>query len=296
MAKIIDPVSTWLGKFRDRKVQPLGIVDSATGDVAIAETSDFSGGGGASIDRELVVITYFAKINFTGATSGDTITLTQIIDVTSTPTTVSSIWRNQSTATDLASAPTIGTQIDLVGQSSLTDGQLRATAVPISGTVTANLSATDNAVLDSIDGGIGSLTETAPATDTASSGLNGRMQRIAQHLSNLLTFFSPASKATSTALEASRVVKASAGTLLGISGYNGSATGQFIQIHNSATLPADTAVPMEVLYVQPLSSFAFECNGLAGDTYSTGIVICNSSTAATKTIGAADCWFNVRYR
>ena len=28
---------------------------------------------------------------------------------------------------------------------------------------------------------LGSLTETAPGTDTASSGLNGRLQRIAQH-------------------------------------------------------------------------------------------------------------------
>jgi hypothetical protein len=35
-------------------------------------------------------------------------------------------------------------------------------------------------------GGIGSLIETAPATDTASSGLNGRLQRIAQHLTSLI--------------------------------------------------------------------------------------------------------------
>jgi hypothetical protein len=33
----------------------------------------------------------------------------------------------------------------------------------------------------------GALTETAPATDTASSGLNGRLQRIAQRLSTLIT-------------------------------------------------------------------------------------------------------------
>lgn len=35
--------------------------------------------------------------------------------------------------------------------------------------------------------GIGGLTETAPASDTASSGLNGRLQRIAQRLTTLLT-------------------------------------------------------------------------------------------------------------
>ncbi len=39
---------------------------------------------------------------------------------------------------------------------------------------------------------IGSLTETAPATDTASSGLNGRLQRIAQRLSSLIALL-PAS-------------------------------------------------------------------------------------------------------
>lgn len=36
------------------------------------------------------------------------------------------------------------------------------------------------------DAKVGSLTETAPATDTASSGLNGRLQRIAQRLSSLI--------------------------------------------------------------------------------------------------------------
>jgi hypothetical protein len=34
---------------------------------------------------------------------------------------------------------------------------------------------------------LGSLTETAPATDTASSGLNGRLQRVAQRLTSILT-------------------------------------------------------------------------------------------------------------
>lgn len=36
------------------------------------------------------------------------------------------------------------------------------------------------------DSRLGSLTETAPATDTASSGLNGRLQRIAQRLTTLI--------------------------------------------------------------------------------------------------------------
>lgn len=44
---------------------------------------------------------------------------------------------------------------------------------------------------------IGGLTETAPTTDTASSGLNGRLQRIAQRLTSLLSFFAPATAARS---------------------------------------------------------------------------------------------------
>jgi hypothetical protein len=37
-----------------------------------------------------------------------------------------------------------------------------------------------------LDSSLGSLTEAAPATDTASSGLNGRLQRIAQRLTSLI--------------------------------------------------------------------------------------------------------------
>lgn len=46
---------------------------------------------------------------------------------------------------------------------------------------------TTESVTVKASGGIGSLTETVPASDTASSGLNGRLQRIAQRLSSLIT-------------------------------------------------------------------------------------------------------------
>lgn len=69
----------------------------------------------------------------------------------------------------------------------LTDAQLRASAVPTSvaslplpsGAATAANQSTEQTRL-------GDLTETAPASDTASSGLNGRLQRIAQRLTSLI--------------------------------------------------------------------------------------------------------------
>lgn len=53
----------------------------------------------------------------------------------------------------------------------------------------------------------GSITETAPATDTASSGLNGRLQRIAQNLTTLFgRFVAAATLADSTALPSTTIV------------------------------------------------------------------------------------------
>jgi hypothetical protein len=69
---------------------------------------------------------------------------------------------------------------------------------------------------------VGGLTETAPASDTASSGLNGRLQRIAQRVTSLIALF-PASigqKAKSAALA---VTLASDEDLLATAGATGDA-------------------------------------------------------------------------
>lgn len=98
---------------------------------------------------------------------------------------------------------------------------------------------------------------------------------------------------TSVAYVADEIIKAAPGTLFNVSGYNSGAA-QFIQIFDSATLPADTAVPVVVIAVAATSNFSY-CPGVYGRQFGNGIVICNSSTGPTKTIGAANCWFDSQY-
>lgn len=94
---------------------------------------------------------------------------------------------------------------------------------------------------------------------------------------------------SSTAYEASHVLKASAGTLVSLVGYNSKASAQFIQLYNSTTVPADTAVPIYVFTVPATSNFSLDAP--VGIPFTTGIAVANSSTGPTKQIGSADCWF-----
>jgi hypothetical protein len=139
--------------------------------------SQSSGGGtgGTTIDRELVVTTYFVKMAFTGASIGDTVTATQIIDVTGTPTTVSTLWRNQTTGLDLASAPSAA-NLTLLGSQALTDAQLRAAALPVS-----------NANLVNIDADLGATNDVAATTDTGIFSVISLLKRGLQNWTTLLS-------------------------------------------------------------------------------------------------------------
>lgn len=99
----------------------------------------------------------------------------------------------------------------------------------------------------------------------------------------------------SVAYEASRVVKVGNGILFGLSGYNSLASAQFIQLHDAAALPADAQVPVEVITVPASSNFNLDF-GVHGKAFGNGIVVCNSTTGPTKTIGAANCFFSPRFK
>jgi hypothetical protein len=90
-----------------------------------------------------------------------------------------------------------------------------STIQPISGTITANAGTNLNTSALALETTqtttntrIGDLVETAPATDTASSGLNGRLQRIAQRLTSIFT-------AQSDGTQQSKIRGATDGTLIG---------------------------------------------------------------------------------
>lgn len=103
------------------------------------------------------------------------------------------------------------------------------------------------------------------------------------------------SNASSTALADDKIVKASAGTLYGFQGYvdSGAADG-FVQVHNTTTQPADTAVPVESFPVAAGAGFSLDF-GRHGRYCSTGITIVFSSTGPTLTAGGAFMFVGAQY-
>jgi len=97
----------------------------------------------------------------------------------------------------------------------------------------------------------------------------------------------------SRAVEASRLVARGPRILYGITVSNTKASAQFFQLFDSDSVPADGAVPL--LSKSVPAGDAVGIQWLPGRTFQVGIVVCNSSTSATKTIGSADCLFDVQY-
>lgn len=80
----------------------------------------------------------------------------------------------------------------------------------------------------------------------------------------------------------------------GVTVYSSKAAAQFIQFFDANTIPADGSVP---LFAWNVAAHAGVGMGWQpnGRQFQTGLVICNSSTEATKTIASADTFFDVQF-
>jgi len=99
---------------------------------------------------------------------------------------------------------------------------------------------------------------------------------------------------TSSAYEASRVIKPRPGKMFGASFFNGKASTQYVLVFDATTLPADGTAPTLIYTLSAGSTLGVDF-GVHGRNFTRGIVVCNSSVAISKTIGSADCTFDVQY-
>ncbi len=107
----------------------------------------------------------------------------------------------------------------------------------------------------------------------------------------MIPFFSPFG-VDSTALEASHVLKASSGRLHHLVVTNTNAAARYIQLFDAAALPGDGTVPTVLLGSIASGATATFDLSIYGRQFANGIVVCNSTTATTKTLGSADSWFD----
>ncbi|MEI8045375.1 MAG: hypothetical protein WCL11_28460 [Verrucomicrobiota bacterium] len=77
--------------------------------------------------------------------------------------------------------------------------------------------------------------------------------------------------------------------MISLLGFN-SGPAQFIQLHDSAGVPAENSVPLFAFAVPSGQHFNLD----TPVKFSAAIFVCNSSTLAVKTIGAADCFIITR--
>jgi hypothetical protein len=105
----------------------------------------------------------------------------------------------------------------------------------------------------------------------------------------------PTGNSSSAALEASRVVKAAPGTLYALTVYNNSGSAQFYQLHDATAEPSVGAVPAAILAKIAAGGSETVYFGRRGRAFTKGIVVTNSSTGATLTVGAADSYYDAQY-
>lgn len=160
----------------------------------------------------------------------------------------------------------------------------------------------------------GAINETAPVTDTASSGLNGRLQRIAQNLTTLITNATAATptgtntlgaivsvpRATANGATSSRInaaastnatsLKASAGNLINLDVFNVAAYDVFLKFYNKASAPTvGTDTPVWTIPIKAGTGYSRPFN--VGKSFATGIAYAITKLQAdsdTTVVAAGD--------
>lgn len=200
-------------------VAHMGVELLATDAVVMGSTSTITGSLTTAQVGDVIFFTSgsLSKTQYSiSEVSGTTITVAQDMAVAPTGGDTYNIYRFRPIVLNSSGAitATISGAVDteLPPAAALTDGESASTAVPEVGARMMGFNGTtwDRAQLAEVrtsDAGasakgvitrlsaedfarIGIVTETAPGTDTASSGLNGRLQRIAQRLTSILTALS----------------------------------------------------------------------------------------------------------
>lgn len=149
------------------------------------------------MSQRRITITYFTvKTAFSGASLGDVISRTYTVDTTglTSKTVDNTLWRNESTGVDLATAPSLSNlSVAAPTTGGLTDAQLRASPVPVAPNVTRGTGAVDantQRVTLATDGpgvaALGSPSDTPATSDTGSFSILAFIKRGMQNWTTLL--------------------------------------------------------------------------------------------------------------
>lgn len=242
-----------------------------------------------------------------GTTNGVVVNASALPTGAATQATLASILAALSDPATSAKQDTGNASLATIASGMATQATLASILVKLADPATQATLAALNAKVTAMNSGAtvvsASALPTGAATEASLAALNAKVTAMdtgaVTIASGSVTATDPTvSVAKSTTLAASLIAKNAAGTLMSVCGYN-SGPNQWIQVHNSTTVPANGAVPLAVISVPSQSSFFFEWQ--KGLPCGTGIVLCNSygadpSTAvAQKTIGSNDCFFTATY-
>ena len=236
-------------------------------------------GSAVSIDLDSKgTVTIQVTGTYTGALSAQITT-----DGTNWITPTNAVFKNMVTGANSNTIPSASVgiwQIEIIGHAKFRLSALAA----VTGTATIALRAAANTSQVSVAG-----VSTAANQNTGNASLTSLVAAAIPAFTNSPINLGSANAAT---------LKASAGAVYKVYCYNKNAATRFFQIHNKATTPVNTEVPVESFPVAANSALIIDSTfwGASGRDCSTGVSWAFSTTEATLTLGtAADVTSSVGY-